>query len=104
MIRVFTIVSDVSDQEFTQQQKPFDIPSARIYLARPWRIADISGNVVFVIHPGRWPTGNIEQQLSNFDNILWRRKTGATTMGCYLWTASASKIARALGFNLSPPL
>lgn len=55
MICVLTIVSGVSDQESTQQQKLSDIPSAQIYLARPWRIADISGNVAFVIHPGLGP-------------------------------------------------
>lgn len=55
MICVLTIVSGVSDQESTQQQKSFDISSTQIYLARPWRIADISGNVAFVIHPGSEP-------------------------------------------------
>lgn len=52
MICALTIVSGVSGQQSTQQQKLSDIPSALIYLARPWHIADISGNVAFVIHPG----------------------------------------------------
>lgn len=51
----FTIVSGASIQESTQQQKSSDILSTQIYLARPWRIADISGNVAFVIHPGSGP-------------------------------------------------
>lgn len=72
MICVLTIVSGAGDQESARQQKSSDIPSAQIYLARPWRIADISGNVAFVILPWLWAMGNIEQ-LSNLDNILWRR-------------------------------
>lgn len=55
MICVLTIVSGVSVQQSTQQQKLSDILSAQIYLARPWRIAGISGNVAFVIHPGSGP-------------------------------------------------
>lgn len=55
IICVLTIVFRESEQEFTQQQKSFDIPSTQIYLARPWCIADIIGNVAFVIHPGPGP-------------------------------------------------
>lgn len=55
MICVLTIVSGASVQQSTQQQKLSDIPRAQIYLAGPWRIADISGNVAFVIHPGQRP-------------------------------------------------
>lgn len=55
MICVLTIVSGVGDQESTQQQKLSDISSTQIYLARPWRISDISGNVAFAIHPGSGP-------------------------------------------------
>lgn len=55
IICVLTIASGASDQESTQQQKSSDIPSSQIYLARPWCIADISGNVAFVLPPGSGP-------------------------------------------------
>lgn len=85
-------------------------PPPQIYLARDTRscIADMSGNVAFVMR--RWPgaTGNIGATVEIRQHPAAEgEKTGATghaaASGGYLWPASAAKIARRLGFNISPP-
>lgn len=71
----------------------------------------MSGNVAFVVRP--WPVamGNIGATVEIRQHPAAEgEKTGATgdaaaaaASAGYLWRASAAKIARRLGFNLSPP-
>lgn len=96
-------------------------PPPRIYLAQDTRscIADMSGNVAFVMRPWPGAMGNIGATVEIRQHPAAEgEKTGATgdaaavgggwwrvvaASGGYLWPASAAKIARRLGFNISPP-
>lgn len=114
-----TIVSGGGGQTVRpRQQKVSNIPRRpfRIYLALGIRsgIADMSGNVAFVVRPWPGAMGNIGATVEIRQHPAAEgEKTGATGEAAaaaaavasagYLWPASAAKIARRLGFNISPP-